>query len=99
MKSSTARICRMIPQRRTTSQKFSTHNTTSFFIFSAKLPPGLFYAIHDEDALEFPYMLRDKGPERMLSGLQHRDLLPLAARLTLGSAASCSAFPSPLAYR
>jgi hypothetical protein len=34
-----------------------------------------FYAIHDEDTLEFLYTLPNKGPERMLAKLQNRDLL------------------------
>jgi TIR domain len=45
-----------------------------FYLFG-KADVGPFYAIHDEDALEFPYMLLSKGPERMFHELQNRHLL------------------------
>ena len=45
-----------------------------FYLFG-KAAVGPYYAIHDEDALEFPYMLREKGPERMFSALKTQNLL------------------------
>lgn len=46
-----------------------------FYVFGkADISP--FYAIHDEDALEFPYTLQSgDGPERMFSQLRRRNLL------------------------
>ena len=49
--------------------------TAVFYLFG-KADVAPFYAIHDEDALEFPYDLQAKGvPERVLSQLRSRDLL------------------------
>lgn len=49
--------------------------TAVFYLFG-KSDVNPFYAIHDEDALEFPYILQNSGqPERMLSELRSRDLL------------------------
>ena len=46
-----------------------------FYMFG-KADVAPFYAIHDEDALEFPYTLQaGSGPERMFSQLRSRNLL------------------------
>lgn len=45
-----------------------------FYLFG-KADVAPFYAIHDEDALEFPYMLPSKGPECIFSHLRERNLL------------------------
>lgn len=51
--------------------------TAVFYLFG-KSDVGPFYAIHDEDALEFPYTLQERRvPERMLSELRGRNLLLL----------------------
>src|SRR5262249_24370398 len=46
-----------------------------FYLFG-KADVSPFYAIHDEDALEFPYTMQaGNGPERMVSQLRSRNLL------------------------
>jgi hypothetical protein len=46
-----------------------------FYLFG-KADVSPFFAIHDEDALEFPYALQSgKGPERMFSAMRTRSLL------------------------
>jgi hypothetical protein len=53
-------------------------NYAAVFYLFGKADVGPFYAIHDEDALEFPYMLQRKGrPEQIFGELQGRDLLLL----------------------
>jgi hypothetical protein len=49
--------------------------TAVFYLFG-KADVSPFYAIHDEDALEFPYTMQaGNGPERMFSQLRSRNLL------------------------
>jgi hypothetical protein len=49
--------------------------TAVFYLFG-KADVAPFYAIHDEDALEFPYTLQaGNGPERMFSQLRSRNVL------------------------
>jgi len=49
--------------------------TAVFYLFG-KADVSAFYAIHDEDALEFAYTLQaGNGPERMFSQLRNRNLL------------------------
>jgi hypothetical protein len=53
----------------------SSNYAAVFYLFG-KSDVGPFYAIHDEDALEFPYMLQaGGGPERMFSQLRSSNLL------------------------
>jgi hypothetical protein len=52
----------------------STQYIAVFYLFG-KADVGPFYAIHDEDALEFPYTVPSKGPERMFAELRGRNLL------------------------
>ena len=53
----------------------SSQYTAVFYLFG-KADVAPFYAIHDEDALEFPYTLQaGNGPERMFSQLRSRNLL------------------------
>jgi hypothetical protein len=62
------RVCD-IPERR-------PQNYVAVFYLFGKADVGPSYAIHDEDALEFPYVLqRDAHPERMFSALQSQNLL------------------------
>jgi hypothetical protein len=51
-------------------------NYTAVFYIFGKANVSQFYAIHDEDSLEFPYSLQaGNGPERMFSQLRSRNLL------------------------
>lgn len=52
-------------------------NYAGVFYLFGKADVGPLYAIHDEDALEFPYMLLSNGPERIFAELKRRDLLLL----------------------
>ena len=52
-------------------------NYAAVFYLFGKSDVGPLYAIHDEDALEFPYMLQSRGPERIFAELQGRNLLLL----------------------
>src|SRR5262249_7972457 len=52
-----------------------------FYLFG-KADVSPFYAIHDEDALEFSYTMQTgNGPERMFSQLRSRNLLLIGCRL------------------
>jgi len=52
----------------------SSKYTALFYLFG-KADVSAFYAIHDEDALEFAYTLQVNGPERMFSKLKGLNLL------------------------
>jgi hypothetical protein len=52
-------------------------NYAAVFYLFGKADVNPVYAIHDEDALEFPYMLQMKHPERMFAALQGHSLLLL----------------------
>jgi len=53
-----------------------TSNYTAVFYLFGKADVSAFYAIHDEDSLEFLYTLQaGNGPERMFSQLRTRNLL------------------------
>lgn len=62
-------------RRRDIPEMPSSMYTAVFYMFGkANVSP--FYAIHDEDALEFPYTMQSgDGPERMFSQLRSRNLL------------------------
>ena len=62
-------------RRRDIPEMPSSKYTAVFYMFGkANISP--FYAIHDEDALEFPYTMQaGNGPERMFSQLRSRNLL------------------------
>ena len=62
-------------RRRDIPEVMSSKYTSVFYLFGrADVSP--FFAIHDEDALEFPYTLQaGNGPERMFSQLRSRNLL------------------------
>jgi TIR domain len=62
-------------RRRDIPEMPSSLYTAVFYMFGkANISP--FYAIHDEDALEFPYTMQaGNGPERMFSQLRSRSLL------------------------
>jgi TIR domain len=62
-------------RRRDLPEVMSSQYTAVFYLFGrADVSP--FFAIHDEDALEFPYTLQaGNGPERMFSQLRGRNLL------------------------
>jgi hypothetical protein len=62
-------------RRRDTPEVPSSQYCAVFYLFGkAEVSP--FYAIHDEDALEFPYTLQaGNGPERIFSQLRSRNLL------------------------
>jgi hypothetical protein len=67
---------RDIPEERTSEY------TAVFYLFGKSSRSPLHYAIHDEDALEFPYTLQLGGsPERVLSQLRDRDLLLIGCTL------------------
>ena len=62
-------------RRRDIPEVMSSKYAAVFYLFG-KADVSPFYAIHDEDALEFPYMLQaGNGPERMFSQLRSRNLL------------------------
>jgi hypothetical protein len=62
-------------RRRDIPEVPSSNYTAVFYLFG-KVDVSPFYAIHDEDALEFPYELQaGNGPERMFSQLRSRNLL------------------------
>jgi hypothetical protein len=62
-------------RRRDIPEVASSQYTAVFYLFG-KADVSPFYAIHDEDALEFPYTLQaGGGPERILSQLRARNLL------------------------
>jgi hypothetical protein len=62
-------------KRRDIPEAPSSHYTAVFYLFG-KADVGPFYAIHDEDSLEFPYSLQaGNGPERMFSQMRSRNLL------------------------
>jgi hypothetical protein len=62
-------------RRRDIPEVPSSKYTAVFYLFG-KADVSPFYAIHDEDALEFPYTMQaGNGPERMLSQLRSRNLL------------------------
>ncbi len=62
-------------RRRDIPEAPSSRYAAVFYLFGkADVQP--FFAIHDEDALEFPYMLQTgAGPERMFSQMRSRNLL------------------------
>jgi TIR domain-containing protein len=62
-------------RRRDIPEVPSSKYTAVFYLFG-KADVSPFFAIHDEDALEFPYALQaGSGPERMFSQLRSRNLL------------------------
>jgi hypothetical protein len=62
--------------RRDIPEERSSKYAAVFYLFGKSSPAPLHYAIHDEDALEFPYTLQLGGsPERILSQLRDRNLL------------------------
>jgi hypothetical protein len=62
-------------RRRDIPEVRSSKYTAVFYLFG-KADVSPFYAIHDEDALEFPYTMQaGDGPERMFSQLRNRNLL------------------------
>ena len=62
-------------RRRDIPEVPSSRYTAVFYLFG-KADVSPFFAIHDEDALEFPYTLQSgNGPERMFSQLRSRNLL------------------------
>jgi hypothetical protein len=62
-------------RRRDIPEVMSSKYTAVFYLFG-KADVSPFYAIHDEDALEFPYTMQaGNGPERMVSQLRSRNLL------------------------
>jgi hypothetical protein len=62
-------------RRRDIPEMPSSQYTAVFYLFG-KADVSPFFAIHDEDALEFPYTLQaGNGPERMFSQLRSRNLL------------------------
>ena len=62
-------------RRRDIPEVTSSKYSAVFYLFG-KADVSPFYAIHDEDALEFPYTLQaGNGPERMFSQLRSRNLL------------------------
>src|SRR5262249_50732585 len=62
-------------RRRDIPEVPSSRYTAVFYLFG-KADVSPFYAIHDEDSLEFPYTLQaGNGPERMFSQLRTRNLL------------------------
>jgi hypothetical protein len=62
-------------RRRDMPEVPSSQYTALFYLFG-KADVSPFYAIHDEDALEFTYMLQaGHGPERIFSQLRSRNLL------------------------
>jgi hypothetical protein len=62
-------------RRRDIPEKCSSNYRAVFYLFG-KADVSPFFAIHDEDALEFPFRLQaGNGPERMFSELQNRSLL------------------------
>src|SRR5262249_36542436 len=62
-------------RRRDIPETPSSRYAAVFYLFG-KVDVQAFYAIHDEDALEFPYMLQaGDGPERMFSQMRSRNLL------------------------
>ncbi len=64
-------------RRRDIPEVISPQYTAVFYLFG-KADVSPFYAIHDEDALEFPYTMQaGNGPERMFSQLRSRNLLLL----------------------
>jgi hypothetical protein len=62
-------------RRRDIPEVMSSKYTAVFYLFG-KADVSPFYAIHDEDVLEFPYTMQaGNGPERMFSQLRSRSLL------------------------
>lgn len=62
-------------KRRDIPEAPSWRYTAVFYLFG-KADVGPFYAIHDEDSLEFPYTLQaGNGPERIFSQMRSRNLL------------------------
>jgi len=62
-------------RRRDIPETRSSRHTAVFYLFG-KADVAPFYAIHDEDALEFLYALQfGNGPERMFSEMRSRNLL------------------------
>jgi hypothetical protein len=57
----------------------SRYNAVFYLFGRSDVAP--FFAIHDEDALEFPYMLQSgNGPERVFSQMRSRNLLLIGCR-------------------
>jgi hypothetical protein len=68
-------------RRRDIPEVPSSKYTAVFYLFG-KADPSPFYAIHDEDALEFSYTMQTgNGPERMFSQLRSRNLLLIGCTL------------------
>lgn len=62
--------------RRRDIPEVPTSKYTAVFYLFGKADVSPFYAIHDEDTLEFPYTMQaGNGPERMFSKLRSRNLL------------------------
>ena len=62
-------------RRRDTPEVPTSRYTAVFYLFG-KADVSPFYAIHDEDVLEFAYTMQaGNGPERMFSELRNRNLL------------------------
>jgi TIR domain len=62
-------------RRRDIPEVMSSKYAAVFYVFG-KADVSPFYAIHDEDVLEFAYMMQaGNGPERMFSQLRSRNLL------------------------
>lgn len=67
-------------RRRDMPESPSSKYTGVFYLFG-KADVAPFYAIHDEDALEFAYMLQaGSGPERVFSQMRSRNLLLIGCR-------------------
>jgi TIR domain len=63
-------------ERRRDIPEVPNSNYAAVFYLFGKTDVAPFYAIHDEDALEFPYTLQaGNGPERMFSEMRSRNLL------------------------
>jgi hypothetical protein len=63
------------PRRRDIPETASFRYAAVFYLFG-KTDVAPFYAIHEEDALEFAYTLQEgNGPERMFSQMRSRNLL------------------------
>jgi hypothetical protein len=72
---------RLPTERRRDIPEMPSSGYTAVFYLFGKADVGPFYAIHDEDALEFPYMLQaGNGPELMLSQMRSRNLLLIGCR-------------------
>ena len=80
-------------RRRDLPELVTSSYSAVFYLFGrAEVSP--FYAIHEEDALEFPYMLQQgNGPERVFAQLRSRHLLFIGCNFASGRAGSSSACP------